>query len=89
MLEVYGLTFAVLQMREVYTQAERVLIYDAELMASTGEASYEKLEMRISYSRWIRRLWTVQEVVLAKRLIYQSADKPHMFMEGSLNGWQG
>lgn len=71
-------------MRDVYTQAERVLVYDSELMASTAEASYEELNMRISCSRWVRRLWTVQEAVLAKRLIYQFSDGPRMFMTGSL-----
>lgn len=71
-------------MRDVYTSAERVLVYDAELMSSTAEASYEELNMRIACSRWIRRLWTVQEAVLAKRLIYQFADGPRMFMTGSL-----
>ena len=71
-------------MRDVYTSAERVLVYDAELMASTSKASYEELNMRIGCSRWIRRLWTVQEAVLAKRLIYQFADGPQMFMTGSI-----
>jgi hypothetical protein len=71
-------------MRDVYTCAERVLVYDAELMSSTAKAGYEELNMRISCSRWIRRLWTVQEAVLAKRLIYQFADGPQMFMTGSL-----
>jgi len=71
-------------MRDVYANAERVLVYDAELMASTSKASYEELNMRISCSRWTRRLWTVQEAVLAKRLIYQFADGPQMLMTDSL-----
>ncbi|KAG0652125.1 hypothetical protein D0Z07_0980 [Hyphodiscus hymeniophilus] len=78
------LTSSVIQMRDVYESAERVLVYDAELMSSTSQATYEELNMRVSCSRWIRRLWTVQEAVLAKRLIYQFADGPRMFMTGSL-----
>lgn len=74
-----------MQMREVYTHAERVLVFDADLMASTAEASYEELNMRIRCSRWIRRLWTLQEAVLAKRLIYQFKERCHMFMTSSLN----
>lgn len=66
------------QMREVYTHAERVLVFDADLMASTAEASYEELNMRIPCSRWIRRLWTLQEAVLAKRLIYQFKEHCHI-----------
>ncbi|CZR59572.1 uncharacterized protein PAC_09466 [Phialocephala subalpina] len=76
---------AIMQMREVYTHAERVLVFDADLMASTAEASYEELNMRIRCSRWIRRLWTLQEAVLAKRLIYQFKERCHMFMTSSLN----
>lgn len=58
---------AVMQMREVYTKAERVLVLDAELLASTADGTYEEINMRIQSSRWIRRLWTLQEAVLAKR----------------------
>jgi hypothetical protein len=43
-----------MQMREVYMQAERVLVFDSELMASTAEASYEELNMRIKCSRSIQ-----------------------------------
>jgi hypothetical protein len=71
-------------MRDVYTHAERVLVFDAELMESTAEASYEELNMRIKCSRWIRRLWTLQEAVLAKRLVFQFKERPHIFMTSSL-----
>jgi hypothetical protein len=73
-----------MQMREVYMHAERVLVFDSELMASTAEANYEELNMRVKCSRWIRRLWTLQEAVLAQRLIFQFKERPHMFMTGSL-----
>ncbi|KAL3427769.1 het domain protein [Phlyctema vagabunda] len=58
---------AVMNMRNVYAQAERVLVLDAELLVSPAGASYEEINMRIQSSRWIRRLWTVQEAALARR----------------------
>jgi hypothetical protein len=61
-------------MREVYTRAERVLVLDSSLLPFTSQATYEELNMRIRCSRWIRRLWTIQEAVLAQRLIFQFRD---------------
>jgi hypothetical protein len=58
---------AVMNMRNVYEKAERVLVLDAELLASSARASYEEINMRIQASRWIRRLWTVQEAALTTR----------------------
>src|SRR5271154_4129990 len=73
-----------MQMRDVYKEAERVLVFDAELMASSAEATYEEINMRIKCSRWIRRLWTLQEDILTNRLIYQFATRAHMTTTGSL-----
>jgi hypothetical protein len=75
---------AINQMRDVYANSERVLVLDAELMASQADCSYEEINMRILCSTWIRRFWTIQEAVLAKRLIFQFAEKPHMTMTGSI-----
>jgi hypothetical protein len=72
------------KMRDVYANAERVLVLDAELMASTSECSYEEINMRILCSTWIRRLWTIQEAVLAKRLVFQFKERAQMAMTGSL-----
>jgi hypothetical protein len=58
---------AVMNMMHVYEHAERVLVLDAELLASPARASYEEINMRIQASRWIRRLWTVQEAALTDR----------------------
>jgi hypothetical protein len=73
-----------IQMRNVYEQAERVLVLDSELMASAAAVSYEELNMRVLCTRWIRRLLTVQEAVLAKRLIFQFAERSHMIQNKSL-----
>ncbi|KAF4632702.1 hypothetical protein G7Y89_g5424 [Cudoniella acicularis] len=75
---------AINQMRDIYANSERVLVLDAELMASPADCSYEEINMRILCSTWIRRFWTIQEAVLAKRLIFQFAEKPRMVMTGSI-----
>jgi hypothetical protein len=72
------------KMRDVYANAERVLVLDAELMASRSECSYEEINMRILCSTWIRRLWTIQEAVLAKRLVFQFKEQAQMVTTGSL-----
>ena len=58
---------AIMEMRNVYTEADRVLVLDSEILSSTADASYEEVNMRIQCSRWIRRLWTLQEAILTKR----------------------
>jgi hypothetical protein len=78
---------AIKKMRDVYANAERVLVLDAELMASTAECSYEEINVRIKCSTWIRRLWTVQEAVLAKKLIFQFRERAHTVMTKSIL-WQ-
>jgi hypothetical protein len=71
-------------MREVYSRAERVLVLDSSLLPYTSKATYEELNMRIRCSRWIRRLWTVQEAVLARCLIFQFKDGAYLNSTSSL-----
>ncbi|OCT45856.1 hypothetical protein CLCR_01428 [Cladophialophora carrionii] len=71
---------AIVQMRTIYEQADKVLVVDVELLrSSTAEASDEEVAMRISYSVWWSRLWTLQEAVCARELYFQ-------FQDGALNG---
>jgi hypothetical protein len=74
---------AIMKMRDIYAEVERVLVLDVELMASTAQASYEEINMRIKCSRWIRRLWTLQEAVLAKRPVIQLAERAHLIGVGT------
>lgn len=73
---------AIMNMRDVYAGAERMLVLDAELMAATAEGSYEEINMRIKCSKWMR-LWTLQEAVLAKRLLIQFAERAHILGAGT------
>jgi hypothetical protein len=67
---------ALKKMRQVYEQAHSVLVLDASLQ-SYSTASMDALEVlaRIFTSKWLRRVWTLQEGALAKRLWFQFADK--------------
>ncbi|KAK5703276.1 hypothetical protein LTR97_004225 [Elasticomyces elasticus] len=67
---------ALTRMRQVYEKASRVLVLDASLQ-SYSTTSMEPLEIlsRIFTSRWLRRVWTLQEGALAKDLWFQFSDK--------------
>ena len=67
---------AIGQMGDIYQQAETVLVLDAELAGSTKECDVEEILMRITRSRWLTRLWTFQEAVKAKRLVFQFLEGP-------------
>ena len=69
---------AIQRMKQVYESARFVLVLDSYLLSqnANGLSSIEIL-MRIFCSHWNRRLWTLQERLLAKdRLVYQFQDKP-------------
>lgn len=67
---------ALVQVRRTYEQATHVLVLDTSLQPydnrSLGEV--EKCT-RIPTSRWMRRLWTLQEGSFAKQLWFQFQDR--------------
>ncbi|KIW98978.1 uncharacterized protein Z519_00641 [Cladophialophora bantiana CBS 173.52] len=65
----------IVAMRNIYEEAAKVLVLDVDLLKSTTNgASNEAIAMRISYSVWWSRLWTLQEAVFAKELHFQLHD---------------
>ncbi|MCJ1267073.1 hypothetical protein MMC22_006958 [Lobaria immixta] len=66
---------ALAQMKRTYQQANHVLVLDASLQIYNLE-SLDPVEAcaRIFTSGWMRRLWTLQEGSLAKRLWFQFRD---------------
>ena len=73
---------AIINMQNVYTSANRVLVLDADLLTAQVNASNpdkpveirEDVSVLITVSNWQKRFWTLQEGVLAKRLWFQFAN---------------
>ncbi|KAH9206144.1 hypothetical protein DL95DRAFT_416785 [Leptodontidium sp. 2 PMI_412] len=63
-------------MRKTYADANKVLLLDSFIQGGgcSGISDVE-LALRILSSGWIRRLWTLQEGVLAKRLLVQFSER--------------
>lgn len=69
-------TLALNRMRVPYERAEHVLVLDSHPRSlESSKLSYTEILARVSCSSWMRRLWTLQEGRLAKRLWFQFADK--------------
>jgi len=66
---------AIKSMHKTYKNSQRVLVLDADLTTTTAHASYPELLTRISASTWRRRLWTLQEAILAQELFVQFAER--------------
>lgn len=65
-------------MRAVYNRANRVFVFDADLLATRGthsSLSHQEILARVTASSWIRRYWTLQESLLAKKLLFQLAEE--------------
>lgn len=63
---------AINQMRDVYSKAYTVLVWDRSLMNTKRTTDYLiENNMKIRMSNWARRLWTLQEAVVAKDLHIQ------------------
>ena len=68
---------AIRNMAKIYREADRVLVLDSWIYAGSREDHINERTMRILMSNWQRRLWTLQERVLAKSLFFQFCDGPH------------
>jgi hypothetical protein len=62
------------KMRVTYEYADKVLVVDASLRAvDKSPLSTNECMIRIGSTPWMRRLWTLQEGILAKNLYFQFA----------------
>ncbi|KAF3019998.1 hypothetical protein E8E15_006964 [Penicillium rubens] len=64
---------AIKGMKAVYERAFRVLVLDSDIQECSTRG-YTQSFMRIRMSAWMRRLWTLNEGVLAQRLCVKYAD---------------
>lgn len=64
---------AVRQIHQVYTNARYTIVIDKGLGRMDATTTYEGAAMRILASGWMRRLWTLQEAYLSRRLYFAFA----------------
>ncbi|KIW64008.1 hypothetical protein PV04_08968 [Phialophora macrospora] len=67
---------ALARMAEVYRHATNVLVLDSDLLSIPSICSNEELLLRVALCKWTRRLWTLEEGVVARsKLLFQLSDK--------------
>lgn len=68
---------ALSQLYNYYQRADNVLVLDSDLLQASRKCSEEEMLTRISFSTWMRRLWTLEEGVLRRdKLVFQFRDGP-------------
>lgn len=66
---------AIRLMRRTYEDAAQVLVLDYSLESVSAAADPEDLLIRVTRAGWMRRLWTLQEGALARRLFIQFGER--------------
>ena len=61
---------AITQMHNIYVNAKYTIVLDLGLMQTTMGPGYSSPAMKITMSKWMTRLWTLQEAVLSKNLFF-------------------
>lgn len=78
-------TIAINRMRETYQNADRVLTFVQEFEDVDKDMKPLEFFVRLACCSWMRRLWTLQEGVLAKKLYFWFKGGPVSFEEMSAN----
>jgi hypothetical protein len=68
-------TIAINRMAETYRVADKVLVLDNSLEYCRGDISGAEMAMRLRYSPWMTRVWTLQEGRLARELHFRFGDR--------------
>ena len=61
-------------MADTYRQAKAVLVIDAGIRSCSTHAPLEEKLLRVVSSGWMQRLWTLQEGLLAKEVVFEFKD---------------
>ncbi|PBK87266.1 hypothetical protein ARMGADRAFT_972087 [Armillaria gallica] len=61
-------------MAETYRNADTVLVIDSGIRSCSVSAPLEERLLCIISSGWMQRLWTLQEALLARKLVFEFAD---------------
>jgi hypothetical protein len=61
-------------MKSVSESAAQTLVLDSDIKMLSSRSEARELLIRIAYSSWSSRLWTLQEAVFTKRLVFQLSD---------------
>ena len=78
-------TMAINRMRETYQNADRVLTFVQDFEDVDKDMKPLEFFVRLACCSWMRRLWTLQEGVFAKRLYFWFKGGPVSFEEMSEN----
>lgn len=74
---------AISRLDGIFRRARQVLVLDADLQRCSGRGNNMELAIRIAYSGWMRRLWTLFEAVVAEETA-NAAKVDVQFLEGSV-----
>ncbi|KAL8937263.1 MAG: hypothetical protein Q9216_004511 [Gyalolechia sp. 2 TL-2023] len=66
---------AIKQMHNIYVRAKYTIVLDLSLMQANIGRGYSSPAMKITMSRWMTRLWTLQEAALSKNLFIVFRDR--------------
>lgn len=61
---------AIRKINDIFTKATYTIVIDNGLTSMGAGIDYQAAAMRILASRWMRRLWTLQEAYLSRRLLF-------------------
>lgn len=70
----YARTLAIRKMNKIYSNADKVIVLDADIGRASIHSTWIEQFARISMSRWYRRLWRLAEGALARNLCFKLSD---------------
>lgn len=65
--------------KTVYSRASHVLVLDKGIQRCLSNCSKEDLYAQIYLSGWMQRMWTYEEAILAKKLVFRLKDGFHTY----------